>query len=62
MKFKLLALALADASVLCFAGCGSSANESSDSSAQAEESSTEEASVAETIPAGDFTVSGDGTV
>ena len=72
MKFKLLALALAAASVLCFAGCGSSANESSDSSAQAEESSiaessaeessTEEASAAETIPAGDFTVSGDGTV
>nr|DAJ00225.1 MAG TPA: protein of unknown function (DUF4969) [Caudoviricetes sp.] len=72
MKFKLLALALAAASVLCFAGCGSSANESSDSSAQAdessiaessaEESSTEEASAAETIPAGDFTVSGDGTM
>lgn len=72
MKFKLLALALAAASVLCFAGCGSSTNESSDSSAQAEESSiaessaeessTEEVSAAETIPAGDFTVSGNGTV
>ena len=70
MKFKLLALALAAASVLCFAGCGSSTNESSSAQAEessiaessAEESSTEEASAAETIPAGAFTVSGNGTV
>lgn len=60
MKFKILALSIALFSALCFAGCESSTSENSSdgSSVQVEE----ESSSAETIPAGEFTVSGDGTV
>lgn len=60
MKSRFLAVALAAASMLCFAGCGSSTGSGTPS--QADGSSVEESSAAETIPAGDYTASGNGTV
>lgn len=67
MNFKFLASLLAVASVASLAGCGTSAPESSSTAAPAAGSSAEasapgETSVAETIPAGDFSSSGDGVV